>query len=322
MLALLFPFLGDTLGLPMGYTLLAAITALILNLNLLFLAIFQSSGQPWLYFHSRSLQGVAELVLCIVLIFLVVADASARIYSYTLALTASATLGLWYCTRRGHVGMHLDVTSVKGLFRFGVPMLPHVVAGTAITYLDRLVVSSLLGTESLGIYMVAMQIGMAMIALIEPLNKALAPWLFEQLTKDRDEVRQMVVKRTYQLFVLLVVIGVLVAVAVQLLFNQLIGAEFADACSLTPWMIAGFVMQGMYYTQVNYMFYAERTGMLSVVTGSIALVGCMVSYTLTSNFGLQGAAASFLINNSLLFLLVWLASSKAVPMPWGIRLKI
>jgi hypothetical protein len=64
------------------------------------------------------------------------------------------------------------------------------------------------------------------------------------------------------------------------------------------------------------MFYAERTGTLSIVTGSTAALGCLVSYGLTSAFGLVGAGASFLLNNSLLFLLVWLATSKAVPMPW------
>jgi O-antigen/teichoic acid export membrane protein len=89
-------------------------------------------------------------------------------------------------------------------------MLPHIVAGTAITYMDRLVVSSQLGTESLGIYMVAMQVGMGMIALIEPLNKALAPWLFERLSKGANqEVRHMIVQRTYQLYIALAIMGIL-----------------------------------------------------------------------------------------------------------------
>ncbi len=316
LVASLFSLLARALGLPFGYTLLAVLAALFLNLNLVFLAIFQVSGEPWLYLRSRVLQGLVELVLCISLLFLVAADASARIYSYTLALIASAMLGFWFCMRRGQIGTHVEAAPVKDLLRFGLPMLPHIAAGTAITYLDRLVVSSVLGVESLGIYMVAMQVGMAMTALIEPLNKALVPWLFEQLGKGQDEVRRMIVKRTYQLFLMLVLIGVLIAVAAHFLFDQLIGANFVGARPLIPWIIGGFVMHGMYYTQVNYMFYAERTGTLSAVTGSTALLGCLVSYGLTSTFGLQGAAASFLINNSLLCMLVWLAALKAHPMPW------
>ncbi len=316
LVALLFPLLAQALALPRSYTMLAVLAAFFLSLNLVFLAIFQSSGQPWLYLQARVVQGITELILCLGLLFLVTTDSSARIYSYTVALAASAMLGLYYCARRGQVGTQVERGAVKELMVFGVPMLPHILAGTAITYLDRLVVLSLLGAESLGIYMVAMQIGMAMIALIEPLNKALAPWLFDQLSRGQAGVRQMIVKRTYQLFAMLTLVGTLVAVTAQLLFDHVIGAKFGPARALIPWMIAGFVLQGMYYAVVNYMFYAERTGTLSMVTASTAVVGCLVSYGLTSTFGLQGAGASFLVNNALLFLLVWFAASKAVPMPW------
>lgn len=314
--ALVFPVLSHALGLSLGYTMLAVVAALFLNLNLIFLAIFQSSGQSMLYLKARVVQGLFEFVLCVGLIFFVAANAGSRIYSYVVAIAASALVGLHYCMRRGHVGGHVDRTRLRSLVAFGVPMLPHIVAGTAITYMDRLVVSSLLGAENLGIYMVAMQVGMGMIALIEPLNKALAPWLFEQLSKGPPEVRRMIVMRTYQLYVALAGIGVLVAGAAHLFFDALIGAQFAAARALIPWMVAGFVLQGMYYSVVNYMFYAERTGRLSLVTGTAAAVGCVISYTLTSAYGLQGAGASFLMNNTLMFLLVWGVAAKAVPMPW------
>ena len=87
---------------------------------------------------------------------------------------------------------------------------------------------------------------------------------------------------------------------------------------LIPWMVAGFVCQGMYYTQVNYLFFVERTGRLSMVTGATAVGGVLISFALTRTFGLQGAGASFLINNLILFLLVWLVASRAVPMPWSL----
>jgi len=315
---LFFPLLANALGLPLVYALLAVLAAFFLTLNLIFLAIFQSSGQPMMYLHARLVQGIFELALCVGLIYLVAADASSRIYSYTVAVAASALVGLYYCKRNGQVGSSVDRGSMRNLVIFGVPMLPHIVAGTAITYMDRLVVSSQLGTESLGIYMVAMQIGMGMIALIEPLNKALAPWLFERLSNGELEVRHMIVRRTYQLYIALAIMGVLVASVANIFFDTLVGEKFSAARSLIPWMVAGYVLQGMYYSVVNYMFYAERTGRLSMVTGTTAAVGCAISYTLTSAFGLQGAAASFLVNNTLMFALVWVVAAKAVPMPWGL----
>ena len=308
LVAALFPLLQQLLGLPLGTSLSAVAAALVLSLNLIFLAIFQSTGQPMLYLRARLIQGGVEFFLCVALLALFMPDSSARIYSYTAAVAASAVAGLVVCLRRGYLGTGIDRSHVRSLAAFGVPMLPHIVAGSALAYLDRVMVSSLLGTESLGIFMVAMQIGMVMFVLIEPLNKALAPWLFEQLAKDEPALRQRIVKKTYVLYGALIGVGVVVAVVASAFFDELIGPRYAAAKPLVPLLVAGFVLQGMYYTVVNYMFYAERTGRLSVMSGLAAAVGCVVSYGLTSSFGLLGAGLSFALNNGLLFLLVWFAA--------------
>ena len=315
--ALAFPYIGELLGLPFRYALLAALAAFLLNLNLVFLAIFQFSGRPWHYLRMRLAQAVMELALCIGLLFLVAADASARVWSYTAAVALTASGGFVYCVRSGLVFPRWNRGAARSLLRFGIPLLPHVAAGMAITYTDRLLVSSLLGTATLGVYMVATQIGMVMVALIEPLNKALAPWLFRHLASDQHAVRRMIVRRTYEICGALVLSGVLLAVAADALFDRLIGREFAAARGLVPWMIAGYVAQGMYYLVVNYLFYAERTATLAAITASAAVLGFLFSYLLIGTLGVTGAGAAFVLNNVVLMLLVWLGASRIVPMPWA-----
>ena len=312
----LFPLLNKAFDLSFGTTMFAVLAAFFLSLNLIFLALFQSAGQPLMYLRARLVQGSIEVLLCLGLLFALAAGANARIWSYAAALAASALVGLLFCLRNGYLGRGASRRHLRALAMFGMPMLPHIVSGTAITYLDRLLVTSLLGVESLGIYMVAMQIGMAMIAVIEPLNKALAPWLFGKLADNAPGTRAMIVRRTYQFHAALAALGVLVAVVAHVLFDELIGARYAPAKALIPWMVGGFVLQGMYYSVVNYLFYAEKTGRLSVMSTLTAIVGCAVSYALVSSLGLVGAGASFLINNAILFLSVWFAASKAVAMPW------
>lgn len=303
-----------------GSSALAVVAALALSLNLVFLALFQSSDRPLHYLGARLIQGAVELGLCLALLWLFIPDAGARTLSYALALVASAAFGAAWAWRQGHLGpATLSRQRLRALLAFGAPMLPHVAAGTAITYLDRMVVSSLLGAQSLGLYMAAMQVGMVMIALVEPLNKALAPWLFRQLARDDEAVRRMIVRRTYGLFAALVLAGVLLATLAWMLFDRLVGTAYVAARPLVPWMVAGFVLQGMYYAVVNYLFFAERTGRLSVTSGTTAVVGLGVSYLLTSHWGLLGAGMSFAINNALLLVLVWVVAAAAVPMPWRLR---
>ena len=312
-----YPFIGDLLGIPLKYALLATGAAFVLNLNLIFLAIFQFSGRPWHYLGMRIAQGLAELAICLALLFLVAADASARVWSYTAAVAISAAGGLVYCARSGMVLPRWDRGAAKSLLRFGIPLLPHVAAGMAITYMDRLLVSSLLGTATLGIYMVAIQIGMGMVALIEPLNKSLAPWLFRHLASNQEAIRRMIVRRTYEMCAGLAVCGLVLALVADAFFDRFIGARFSAARGLVPWMIAGYVAQGMYYMVVNYLFYAERTATLAAITGTAAAMGCLISYALIATLGITGAGAAFLVNNVVLMLMVWLGASRIVPMPWA-----
>jgi O-antigen/teichoic acid export membrane protein len=303
-------------GLPLDLALAAVLTSFFVSINVVCLAVFQSSDRPILYLYARLIQAALELTLCIALILVISLKAEARVISYAVALLSSAAFGLTICVRKGYLSARPTKQDLVGLARFGVPMLPHIVAGTAISNMDRLVVSSRLGVGELGIFMVAIQIGMILSVLIEPMNKAFAPWLFSQLARNDIEARRRVVKSTYGFYCVLVILGFALVVTSTVLFDRIFPAQYGAARNIIPYVVAGFVFQGMYYSVANYLFYAEKTGYLSIATSTTAIGGTALSYGLVSEFGLTGAGFSFAISNCVLFLAVWLAARRAVPMPW------
>ena len=319
LLPLLLPVLATWFDLSPRVSAFAVLAALLVSLNQVFLAIFQSTGNPMLYLRARVVQAAAEILICIVLVVTIAPDATSRIASYAIAMAASVYLGLFFCRTKNYLGLAWSRRGIKSLLAFSVPMVPHILAGTAITYVDRVIVSSFLGVDSLGIYMVGMQIGMAMSLLIEPMNKAFAPWLFEQLAKRDPSVNRMVVNYTYRFYVGLIATALVVIIASQALFDRVIGAQYAAAKPLIPWMVMGFVFQGIYYSVVNYIFYAEQTGKLSMISSASALCGGLLSYVFVSQWGMAGAGVSFTLTNLVLFVLAWLLASRVVPMPWFSR---
>ena len=70
LVAAAFPYVQELLGVSFGHAALAVLAAFLLNLNLIFLAIFQFSGRPWHYLRMRAVQGSAELGICLGLLFL------------------------------------------------------------------------------------------------------------------------------------------------------------------------------------------------------------------------------------------------------------
>lgn len=307
---------GNVFDLSTRSLLLAICTSLFLSANLIFLVMFQSTKNAMLYLNLRAVQGFVELTGCLLLIVLFSIGSDARIFSYSLAILLSASLGFCYSKSRMWVAPIIDFTTIRALLKFGIPLVPHVIAGTTITYIDRMLVSSNLGLAELGIYMVSVQLGMALLALIDPLNKVLTPWLYEQISVGNEVTKRLIVKRTYQLIFCLVVAGIIYSFAVMFFADLIVGQEFRAAIDLVPLIVAGFVMQGIYYTQVNYIVYSEKTGLLSIATVCIAFFGFVNSYYCISHLGLNGAALAFFVNNAGLVIVIWCLSAKLVDMPW------
>lgn len=307
---------GNVFDLSDASLLLAICTSYFLSANLIFLAMFQSTKNAMLYLNLRAMQGFIELAGCLLLIVLFSIGSDARIFSYSLAILLSASLGFCFSKSRMWVAPNIDFTTIREILKFGIPLVPHVIAGTTITYIDRALISSNLGIAELGIYMVSVQLGMALLAIIDPLNKLLTPWLFEQISVGNEVTKRLIVKRTYQLIFCLVLFGIIYSIAVMFFADLIVGKEFRASIDLVPVIVAGFVMQGIYYTQVNYIVYSEKTGLLSMATVCIAFFGSINSYYCIKYFGLEGAALAFFLNNTGLVILIWSLSAKLVDMPW------
>jgi len=165
--------------------------------------------------------------------------------------------------------------------------------------------------------MVAVQYGMTMTAVIEPLSKTFTPWLFGKLKEASGDDKALVVKRTYQYFIVLSAVALALAFLTNSFFDYLVDPEYHGATALVPLILIGYVMQGCYAAMVNYLLFVEKTKLLSAITVGVTAVGTCASYFAILEFGIMGAAAAFAFNNMLLFLLVWAAAAHWHPMPWA-----
>lgn len=312
-------WLEATFELPRSIWLFAALTALMLSFNQAFLTMFQIAGEPGGYLKSRALQSFVEFTLCAAILVFAIQDERARVYSYALAVALAAFFGFSFARKRAFIATGGGQGELAAVLRYGVPLLPHVLGGTVITYLDRVIVGATLGAEGLGLYTAAAQIGLVMMLIIEPLNKALMPWLYGKLALNDPEVNRRVVRSTYVGYVVLALFGALIAGLGVLFFEVIVGPQYRSAKPLVPFIVLGFVFQGMYYSVVNYVCYAEKTAYLSLTTGTVVLFGAIFNYGLVLRFGLMGASMGFALNNLLLFLATWWLSTRAVRMPWSLR---
>lgn len=281
------------------------------------LAIMQAANKAVDFLKLKMTQVFFDVSLSLIFLLLLVYGFLGRVYSYAAAISIAAIFAIVYLLKNNFFGSSISSDYCKKAIIFGLPLLPHTLSGSIIMFTDRLVISNFIGLDSVGIYMAGLQISMIMLLLVEPVNKAYAPWLFKKLSSvNFNDSSGQIVKNTYCYFIFLVFFAFSLYMINDLLFYILIDENFYAIKPNMLFLYLGFAFQGMYYTVANYVLHSEKTGVLSLGTGSAAMLGVLTSITLVSNFGIAGAAISFMLTNFYLFLIVWWISKRYVDMPW------
>jgi hypothetical protein len=75
-------------------------------------------------------------------------------------------------------------------------------------------------------------------------------------------------------------------------------------------------MQATYYAFVNYIFYSERTELLSAITVTGGCSYFAGGWYLCGRFGMEALAWWFIAIQAAILLATMLVAMRAVPMPW------
>lgn len=148
-------------------------------------------------------------------------------------------------------------------------------------------------------------------------NQAYAPWLLRKLNKNSYREKTRIVAFTYAYFLLIITASVAFGLISPFLIDFLVGKNFKESTLYVMWISLGFAFTGTYYMVVNYIFYAEKTYILAIVTLGGSLINCLLNYFFIKQRGPVGAAQATALSNFIIFVLVWFLSSKVYYMPWN-----
>lgn len=208
------------------------------------------------------------------------------------------------------------------IMKFSLPLMPHMIGGLILSTFDRFIIATKLDLKSVGIYFSALQIVMIGKVIIDALNKAYTPWLYEQLNKDSRQIDRKIIRGTYFWFLLIWLgVGICFYLAPHIT-DYVLGRSFSDSSQLLGWLAVSIAFKGMYLVVVNYCFYVKRTGYLSIisiVTGSLTIV--LMLYFI-ERYGLIGIAYASALGMGIRFLCVWWLANQCHHMPWFAAFKI
>ncbi|MFW9270427.1 lipopolysaccharide biosynthesis protein [Pseudomonas sp. NR3] len=316
--ALFGEWLVEPTSLPYEWLLIAVLVSgmqFVINIKL---TLWRVSGAATRYGIFQVSQGVVNAGVSLVFIFAFFMAWEGRVLGQVIATIlfgVLALLGLFISqelscpkAREGHVADAL---------KFGVPLIPHAIGGLVIVVADRFIIANVLDVQSVGIYTLALQIGMMIGLITDAFAKVYTPWLYGKLKANTSSARLEIVGFTYLSWLIFLFFAFLAAGFCKLFFSAVIGENFAAAKEIVFWFFLGQTFKGMYLSVSGLFFFNFRTSSISWVTLFTGVLSILMTIAFVNFFGLQGAAIAYVFSEGLLFLLAWLVSQRICPLPWS-----
>ncbi|HCR3335948.1 TPA: oligosaccharide flippase family protein [Morganella morganii] len=210
---------------------------------------------------------------------------------------------------------------IKDNLLFGLPLVPHIFGLFLLSSIDRFIINKYYDLSTAGIYMMGFQVSLCIIIFFDALNKALTPYLFKKLTKATFQDKKTIVKYSYILFLFCLVIGAVSYLISPLIIKIIGGEKYSQASAFVGILCIGQSFQGMYLVVTNYIFFAKKTYILSLITILSGILNIILIYSFITIYSLLGVSIAFCISMFIRFLCTWILSNYAFPMPWFLNKK-
>ena len=289
--------------------------AILDNIMEALLAFWRMEDKPFRYGALRVSRTVIELIISVVLVVVMKYDWFGRFTGIYLAGIAGGLFALFYFIKQGYLRASYEKTYRRHFLKYGMPLIPHSISGVLIFYSDKIAITKLLGVAENGVYSVAFTIGMAISLLQNSFNQAWVPWLFKKLALDSDEENKKLVKITYGYMAVMLLMVILLWLLAPVIY-MVIGDDFSDGVGIVAIVGLGFAFNGMYKMMINYVFYAEKTKIISIMTISLAAFNIGLNIIFIKMYGIIGSAYASALTFFVQFMVAWFISQKVHPMPW------
>lgn len=280
------------------------------------LAYLQSSGQPVRY---GALTVAATTGTAVLTLWILASEPTwmARVWGQSVAATAVALCALWFVSRRLSLLSCVDRRSLGRAVKFGLPLVPHSLAVIVMSGYDRVYVGQYISAAAAGEYFAAAQVASVIQFGAVAVNQALMPWVFAKLATGTHAGKLEVVRLCRRLAFLALAVAFLVAVCADPLITTVFGLRYEGAAPLLVYLAPSVGVGCLYFVASNFLFFAEKTGALPLVTCAAALVQLVLIHLLGKPMGAMGVACAVLVSQCVFVAGVWWLAQRALPMPWG-----
>lgn len=302
-------------GLEFNYIIVCIFTAGAMGLINMVSNLYRLQRKPWLYGIFSISQSL--LLLLIVILFCSLSPsffmltAGRVIYIISFAIISFVLL-----YRSNLLSLDFDKDWFKRIIKFSIPTVFYSISAFIFLSSDRFLIKHFCGILEVGYYSAIFQLASLISILGMSLNASWMPWLFENLKKDNYEIKVFIVKLSYFLIGIFMVIGILFCFSYPYIAKMILPTNYHPYIETAFPIILGFVFEAIYLIVSPYTFYVEKTKYNGFIGITIAIFNVLLNIYLIPKIGIMGAAYSTLFSWVSLSILFFIFSYRIYPMPW------
>ena len=223
----------------------------------------------------------------------------------------------WYClTRDPGFSPKVDWSVVREVSSVSLPLFPHALATTVVVMSDRLFIDKLVSVEATGIYSVGYQFGAVSFIFSQAYMKAWSPWFYRKMKEPDELLKKRIVRLTYASLAGVLAITVAYASFALVIAPYLLDERYYQATEYIVWISLSCAAYAVYQWFFPYLVLAKKTQFLAISSTLAMVTNLVLNYFLILEFGVIGAAYSTFIAYLISGILVMIAASRFVAMPW------
>ncbi len=243
--------------------------------------------------------------------FVVVLDKSINGIFYATIATVPISLFYQFIILRHEYKLLFSVSILRQLLNYSIPLIPGAIAIILLSITDRIMLSYLTTTSTLGIYSVALKFAFGFQIIIQGFGTAINPLTFEKHTiPGTSKSIDLLLSKYIKIGGLSVLLLSMFSKDIVEFFTQV---PYYNAQYVLPMLFASAWVQGVSMFALG-LFISKKTLKISLITCVSVIVNVSLNFLLIPIFDIKGAALATVL--SALFNVVFLVyySRKAFPL--------
>lgn len=258
-------------------------------------ALLSATGNQKSYGAWIAMEAWARPILTLVLIGLTSANALTIITGYWLgSIVVSIVMHQWL-PKDGQISEEEISREVQQKFwKYTLPLLPLGAIGWTTGMADRYIISALLSPAEAGLYIAIFSIASRpMLMLGTVVELTLRPAYQDAVSGKKADTARKIIKTWFAILISISAVAVAVSiVANEVIATLLLGARFAEASRLMPWIVAGYVPLLLSHITTRMCYSHGDTRSVLLIEATAAVAALATSSIFISMYGLVGAAVA------------------------------